>query len=145
MANNNQNLDLPEFGRVTTSTDVTYSNTPTDATAFEDKGILQTLKMAFTPGGNEMSGYSDPSIGNLTENITQPIFQYAWITVFGCIVLALFAVAWNYAWGGSGSSGSSGEEGKGGLRDGFLWKTAKFIGIPAFCIMLIAAFVGGHW
>ena len=134
MANNNQNLDLPEFGRVTTSTDVTYSNTPNDATAFEDKGILQTLKMAFTPGGNEMSAYSDPSIGNLTENITQPIFQYAWITVFGCMVLALFAAAWNYAWGSKGS-----------IRESFLWKTATFIGIPALCIMLIAAFVGGHW
>lgn len=51
MSNNNQNMDLQQFGRVTTQTDTTYSNAP--AQVPESGGIFEGLKMSYSGGGNE--------------------------------------------------------------------------------------------
>ena len=129
--NNNQNMDLPEFGRVTASTDVTYSNAPVGATEVEEMGMLDSLKMAFTPGGNEMSGmYGDHSV---TESIALPIFQFSFAAFLAFVCLGLFALAFTSAFG----------NGVAGLKDSFLWSMATKGAIISVVVLLITAFMGG--
>ena len=87
MANNNQNMGLEQYGRVTTQTDTTYNNAPTNMAEPSSGGLWSDIKTAFsmsTDKGSNASYFGDAQMaagggngnhwGGLAHSVVLPLY-----------------------------------------------------------------------